>query len=300
MAYQITAENLKLDPFTLRMMTDVLTAHAAKKSDDHESGFCCQVAVQYKSRVDAHNAVVAEETKALKANPASVDRPYSEPQVRYITALYKKCPQHLISPAMREQAERVVKHEPVSFEVASALIEAMKSVVDGPVREKQDGEVRYATAPQVGYLRKLLAERENNEKVDILALEALPFQAASDMITRLRQAAYKVDSPEAKRRAYVPEEGLYEVDGTVYKVQLAKANGSGKAYAKIMDGKTGRFDYVGKQPFPILTADKRMSREEAGAYGKLYGICIRCGRELTDEFSISEGMGKICYEKMGG
>lgn len=297
MAYELPAPPVKIDPFTLKMLTDVLKEHA--EVTDHESGFCCQVAAQYKVRVDAHNALVAQEKAALKTSPESVERPLTEPMARYIVSLYRKCPSHLLAPVMRQEAERVVKHEEIPFDSAKILIDAMKSVVDGPERKAPEGE-RYATAPMVGYLKKLLASREHSEKVDITALELLPFQAASDMITRLKQAPYKAEGPNAKKAAYIPEEGLYEVDGVVYKVQKAKANGSGHVYAKVMDKETGHFEYVGRRPFELLTADNKMSREQAGTYGKLYGRCIRCGRDLTDEFSIENGLGKICYSKMGG
>jgi hypothetical protein len=295
MTYILPGNLSKLDQFTLRMMEDVLKDHA--QATDHDNGFCCQVAGQYKIRVDAHYSIVADE-QADRGTEVPVDRPLSDPQARYITALYKRCPSHLLSPEMREQADKVIKHEEVSYEVASALIDAMKAVVDGPaIPQQRDGKqaVRYATAPQVGFLRKLLAQREHAEQVDITALEMLPFDKASEMISRLKQAPYK---EEARAGLNIPEEGLYEVDGVVYKVQLAKANGSGAPYAKVMDKETGDFSYVGKRPFSILTADKKMSREQAGAYGKLYGKCIRCGRELTDEFSIENGLGKICYGKM--
>lgn len=294
MTYILPGNLTKLDSFTLRMMTDVLKDH--ETTEDHGSGFCCQVAQQYKIRVDAHNSIVADE-KADRGTETSVDRPLSQPQANYIQSLYRKCPAHLLSPEMREQADKVVKHEEISRDAASALIDAMKSVVDGPSIPQQRGSERYATPAQVGFLRKLLAGREHNEKVDITALELLPFKAASEMINRLKEAPYKGEKPMT---ASFPEEGLYEVNGVVYKVQKAKANGSGLPYAKVMDPETGDFSYVGRKPFKLLTADTKMSREAAGKYGKLYGKCIRCGRELTDEFSIDNGLGKICYEKMGG
>lgn len=296
MAYELPELRVKIDPFTLRMMTDVLAEHSMVT--DHESGYCCQVAAQYKIRVDTHNALVAKEKTAMKTDPESVERPLSQPQRSYIVSLYRKCPAQYLSPVMREQADKVIKEEEISFEVASALIEAMKSVVDGPVRQ-QEGDVRYATAPQVGFLKKLLAGRVHEEKVDILALETLPFQAASDMISRLKQAPYKGENGESKPVAALPEEGLYVVGEDVYKVQAARANGSGQVYAKKMDSE-GYFQYVGRKPLSLLTADKKMSLEQAAAYGKLYGHCIRCSRDLTDEFSIEHGLGKICYEKMGG
>jgi hypothetical protein len=279
------------------MMEDVLKDHAAVT--DHNGGFCCQVAEQYRIRVDAHYSMVADE-KADRGTSEPVERPLSDPQARYITALYKKCPSHLLSPEMREQADKVVKHEEISYEVASALIDAMKSVVDGPsVPQQRDGKkaVRYATAPQVGFLRTLLAQREHNEQVDITALELLPFDKASEMITRLKQAPYKGEGSETKR--HVPDEGVYQVGDTIYKVQKARTTGSGNVYAKIFDRESECWDYVGRKPFKLLTDATKMTAEQASEFGDLYGRCVACHIPLTDEVSIDHGYGEKCADKYG-
>lgn len=39
------------------------------------------------------------------------------------------------------------------------------------------------------------------------------------------------------------------------------------------------------------------SQQRNQATDKLYGVCCRCGRTLTDENSISEGIGPICATK---
>jgi hypothetical protein len=41
-----------------------------------------------------------------------------------------------------------------------------------------------------------------------------------------------------------------------------------------------------------------MTVEEAKAFGLLYGRCIVCGRTLTDEKSIADGIGPICAAKV--
>lgn len=296
MAYQLpSSQAVRLDPFTLKMMSDVLKEHEGVT--DHESGYCCQVAAQYKIKVGAHNSLVSEDEKARKTDPESVSRPASEPQTRYINSLYRKCPEHLLSPVMREQVQMVVKHEPVTAEVASALIEALKSVVDGPVKVKE-GEVRYATAPQIGFLRRLLSEREHTEKVDIAALETLPFKAASDMISRLKQAAYKGESDEAKAERRNPDEGVYQVGNDIYRVVLA-VHGSGQPYASKFDPETQKFVYVGRKPFGRLTDETKMTASQASAFGELYGQCVKCSKLLTDDLSKNHGYGRKCASKMG-
>ena len=88
-------------------------------------------------------------------------------------------------------------------------------------------------------------------------------------------------------------------DGTIVKAQFA-VNGSGNLYAKrlVVDGDHGTFVYepglLGK-----LSADDRMTVEQAAEFGKLYGFCIVCGRTLTDEGSIAAGIGPVCAGRIG-
>jgi hypothetical protein len=90
-------------------------------------------------------------------------------------------------------------------------------------------------------------------------------------------------------------EGMYRKDGTIFKVQRA-VNGSGNLYAKVLvvDGPgEGRFEYA---PGAIRRLDvtDAMTREEAAEFGHLYGVCCVCGRTLTDERSIADGIGPVC------
>jgi hypothetical protein len=103
-------------------------------------------------------------------------------------------------------------------------------------------------------------------------------------------------------------EGMYRTpDGVVFKVQVAH-HGSGQLYAKqlveLEEPKTVRgketshgFVYV---PGAIkrLRPEWKMTLEDAAAWGKLYGSCIRCGAVLTDEGSRDAGIGPVCAGKM--
>lgn len=116
----------------------------------------------------------------------------------------------------------------------------------------------------------------------------------------------------------VTEDGMYRTaDGAIFKVQKA-VHGSGRLYVKqlavtldsgerVMRFMLGKFD--AKQdhasvsfvyaPGAInrLSAEDKMTLEEAKKFGALYGTCCRCGRTLTDEESIAAGIGPICAGK---
>lgn len=124
--------------------------------------------------------------------------------------------------------------------------------------------------------------------------------------------------------ATVTEDGIYRDPdtGEIFKVQWNRGSGDGRSlYAKRLVGE--KWTDNGKEVFngPSLTGDTdesidwtfeyapgalrkispewRLTKEEAQAFGKLYGRCVRCARTLTHEDSIARMMGSTCYGKMG-
>jgi hypothetical protein len=100
--------------------------------------------------------------------------------------------------------------------------------------------------------------------------------------------------------APVTEAGMYKLGDTIFKVQVA-VHGSGHLYAKELERDLNgawKFNYA---PGAIrrLTTKDRLTLEQAKEFGALYGTCCVCGRTLTNEDSIKEGIGPICSGKMG-
>lgn len=94
------------------------------------------------------------------------------------------------------------------------------------------------------------------------------------------------------------EAGIYLLNDVVYKVQRA-VHGSGHMYAKqlkVVDGH-GKFMMAPGAIFKLRTEHK-MSLEQAKKFGAIYGVCCVCGRTLTDEDSIADGIGPVCGGKM--
>lgn len=97
------------------------------------------------------------------------------------------------------------------------------------------------------------------------------------------------------------EDGMYILDGVIYKVQHA-VHGSGKQYAKRLvpptqEGDRATFEYA---PGMVrkLRPEHRMTMDQAREFGALYGTCCQCGRVLTNEDSIEAGIGPICAGKL--
>ncbi len=119
--------------------------------------------------------------------------------------------------------------------------------------------------------------------------------------------AAKRDAPAASASTDAVDEGMYMTpDGKIFKVQIAH-HGSGRPYAKrLIPGKTlaenggvaeaARWQYVAGA-IRELRPEHKMSKEQAQVFGKLYGVCCRCGIILTHEESIEAGIGPDCAKK---
>lgn len=111
----------------------------------------------------------------------------------------------------------------------------------------------------------------------------------------------RVRELRAVRPAAEIEDGMYLLDGMIYKVQHA-VHGSGRQYAKRLvppeqRGQRAEFVYA-PGAAARLAPEHRMTVEQAREFGALYGTCVRCGRVLTREDSIERMMGEVCASKL--
>lgn len=121
----------------------------------------------------------------------------------------------------------------------------------------------------------------------ISKLPTLNRQEASELIEELKLAL-----SDARKTAEL-EDGFYEYENTVYKVVHA-VNGSGRQYAKALDLETGEWAYAPGAIKTVTLLASKLTLDKAKELGQLYGMCVRCGRTLTDETSIAAGIGPIC------
>lgn len=102
---------------------------------------------------------------------------------------------------------------------------------------------------------------------------------------------------EAPAKAAAPtelEDGIYKRDDEIVKVYVTQ---SGQKASKTWDTDTESFEYTGKRGLRGLTAEHRMTLDEAKAFGAIYGICCNCSRTLRDDVSIEAGIGPICARR---
>lgn len=109
--------------------------------------------------------------------------------------------------------------------------------------------------------------------------------------SRLEQAIKGIGHPEPVRRVYpVTEEGFYFTGAEYVKVLRSER---GHLYAKVWDGYGWEFT---AGLLRLLTADQRITAEQAKQFGVLYSRCVYCSRKLTDDRSIAAGYGPVCAD----
>lgn len=90
------------------------------------------------------------------------------------------------------------------------------------------------------------------------------------------------------------DEGMYRVGDAIFKVYRTRETNVLVTKTLTEDG----FEYTGRKPLNKITAEHRMTLEEAKEYGKVTGTCCQCGRKLTKEESIQDGIGPVCAGKI--
>lgn len=134
--------------------------------------------------------------------------------------------------------------------------------------------------------------------------EALTKVEASNTITELKAVAdvlfTRKPEPRKVERTERPEaadEGLYFYEGTIVKVQTNRAGD--RRYAKRYDAESNSYVYATGLQFKVtekLTLAQATEIAKDANHSTEDG-CICCGRKLTDEYSMSVKIGKICREK---
>lgn len=153
------------------------------------------------------------------------------------------------------------------------------------------------TDKQIAFYQKLLNESGLIPEAAFLLVDAFRTASRSSASKAIDQLLAANKAARATRTVHtltatrpVLDLGFYMVDGDVYEVVKAKA---GHHYAMLLDPSTGRFEYA-KGAMVKLTADAKMTLEQASAFGHAFGRCCCCGATLTNPDSIERGIGPIC------
>lgn len=273
-----------LTPFQQTVMSDVIRQH---ESATVHTAYCCET-------VERYRAQLADCTPRQATPPArrSVSgKPASEKQINFIKVLLDK---KVATPFEREGMDL----EGMTSAEASKFIETLlkrEDDIEAPVRRTEKIN-RPASEKQTAYIENLASKREwasEGAYADIINAvlkgEEIGSKEASLAIDHLL-ACPKAERPE------VGEEGYYFYEGEYYKV-LRAVHGSGRLYSKKFDRETESWNRGGS--LGKLTAEHKLTAEQASQFGHLYGRCVSCHLPLTDDHSKDMGYGEKCAENNG-
>jgi hypothetical protein len=105
--------------------------------------------------------------------------------------------------------------------------------------------------------------------------------------------------PEAPAARPLVGEGYYLMNDHVYNV--ARSRSSQRLYARrlvlVGYGRRARWLYE-RGAYFNLTDEMSLTVEQAARLGHLHGVCMICGRTLTDPESVERGIGPVCYGRL--
>jgi hypothetical protein len=147
-----------------------------------------------------------------------------------------------------------------------------------------------ATPKQISFLTSLASERE----YDLAERKSagLTVREASELIEFL----LAMPKPASRVSFVELELGMYRLaNGDIYRIQRSRE--SGRLYAKKLDWANNTFVFE-QGAMRLITADDRMTLDEAKAWGVETGICCVCSAFLTDPKSVSAGIGPVCASRV--
>lgn len=150
------------------------------------------------------------------------------------------------------------------------------------------------TDRQRSFIESLAANRILTEADHDLISITKTSAEASFAISRLTQRPVKTT---VHADGLIVGEGHYLQVDTVYVVVKSQSN---RLYAKrLVSTTTGRasWEYAPNALRHLRNAD-RLTLEDAKAMGTRLGVCVVCGRTLTDPDSVERGIGPVCAGKL--
>ena len=154
---------------------------------------------------------------------------------------------------------------------------------------------RLASDRQSAFIDRLFTEREVTQDDHDLRSITRTMTEASFLIDRLTKRPLK---RAVHQDGKAITEGHYLQVDTVYVVVKSQAN---RLYAKkLVSTRRGsaRWEYAPNAMRHLTTAD-RLTLADAKAMGVRLGVCVICGRTLTDPDSVEAGIGPVCAAKVG-
>lgn len=165
--------------------------------------------------------------------------------------------------------------------VASKAIDILKSLVDGAKEKSGIVEYRWAKLGDDWVVKgPNLSE----------GMEVTVVSRRGEQQVKIGNVSGEFGYPVREKIPTDIEEGVWLNNDGDY-IQVAKTRNN-QLVGKLIDPETGKRTYLGKRGLTNL--DRKLTLDEAKAFGHKTGVCINCGRTLTDPVSVENGIGPIC------
>lgn len=187
-----------------------------------------------------------------------------------------------------------------TYRPSTAQAEFIRNLVE----ERANLYIKLGQEASAAAIRKYVADFDLNEIEDVrLTIDLMKLTNAN-----LKKQVAALGAPAVAAGGAGVAVGLYHLDGKNYRVKESRA---GRFYAEEVvtftvtdyDGTNPKikteFHYVSGMVYK-LTADHKMTKEQAKAHGAYAGSCVACGRTLTKADSVDRLMGPVCFKRNFG
>lgn len=163
----------------------------------------------------------------------------------------------------------------------------------------------FVTDAQVRFVKKLVNDRVVtmlDEDPNAVLTAVLEDSGAVDRreVSKLIDAMLALPK-RSKPAVQVADLGYYLVDGNHLYVVSESQDGK-RRYAKRLEfSEFGRATWVYARGAVQALAEQNIPKltvEEAAVLGRRHGVCVLCGRTLTDPASVEAGIGPICAGRL--
>ena len=206
---------------------------------------------------------------------------YGQFSVRYASASQQK----FIAKLLNERDHKLGDIDPSTMNVQQAS-ETINALLRTPVR---GDKIAPASAKQLDFIRNLSAQRDGADSF-------LKTQPALDSLNAY-QAKLVIDGllalPAIKKE--VAPVGAYNHNGQIYSIRESRT--TNRRHAFEWDGEKAKWSYAGWDITFAIKPDEILSLAEAMRFGAQTGVCVHCGRTLTNKNSVRYGMGDTCFKK---
>lgn len=226
----------------------------------------------------------------------------SEKQTRFIRSLMDRKDLSPLAGSVTldvDQLREQVAATRVNKKAASAIIDRLLALPDfSPVAGASALQGEKATEKQVILIRRLAGETEmpEDDRAKVLAaVDTISKKGASATIDKMFSLPKAVSQAAGQVKAVV----YVNPDGSVYRVYLGQKSGKMLAARAIRhEYGTAEFAYAGQADRFVTATSRKMTIEEAAAWGKATGTCIVCARRLDVPESVDRGIGPVCWSRM--